>query len=396
MDATEPAVVAPDRRVGPGALAPLVGTFVLLGLFMGGWAVMTPEIEAALDGGPGRLGLVLSGALLVAAGANVAGGALTERWGTTRALTAFLALWALTLLIGAVAPAPWGVAAAVVLVLSAVGAVDVVANVAGTAALADRPGHLVRLHATFNLGAAGGAALVAVALALLAAAGWRWWWVAVAVLVTVGAVAWRGRHLPAGHPGEHVGLLDGLRTLRRERLMGVALAFSLGAMVEGGIGTWGVLHLRGRLDAGLLVGAGGAVLGALVAAGARLAAGGVQSAASARRVLVGGALVAAAGLAVLAAASSPVAAAAGLVAAAGGVSVCWPLLMAEVGRGRARPGVVVGAVTAVGYLGVVLGPGLVGLVAGRWGVASGLWMLAGAAALIPVCLGIGRGVRPAG
>lgn len=392
----EPAVERQARRPGLPGPVPLVGTFSLLGLFLGGWTVMTPEVEDALGAGPGRLGLVLSGALLVAAGANVAGGVFTERWGTTRALTTFLVLWSITLLVGSVAPAPWGVAAAVVLVLSAAGAVDVVANVAGTAALADRPGHLVRLHAMFNLGSAGGAALVAVALGVLGTAGWRWWWLVVSLLVVGGAAVWRGRHLPAGLPGEHVGLLDGMRTLRRERLVGVALAFSLGAMVEGGIATWGVLHLRGQLDAGLLVGAGGAVLGALVAAGTRLAAGGVQSAAAARRLLVAGVSTASAGLVVLAVAPWPLAAAAGLVAAAGGVSVCWPLLMAEVGRGRDRPGVVVGSVTAVGYLGIVLGPGVVGLVAGRWGVATGLWMLAAAAALVPVCLVVGRGDRPAG
>ena len=84
---------------------------------------------------------------------------------------------------------------------------------------------------------------------------------------------------------------------------------------------------------------------------------GVQSARGARRVVAAGTVLAGAGLVVLATVGQPVVAAVGLVLAAGGISVCWPLLMSEVGRGRARPGMVVGAVSTVGYLGAVVRSG---------------------------------------
>lgn len=385
---------APDARgeqaatLGPvrSSVRPIGAAFGLFGLFMGAWSVTTPEIERALDGGPGRFGLVLTGALLLAALFNTWGGALTERRGTTLALVVTLLAWGAALAVGAVMPAPWGVAAAVVAVLSLSGPVDVVANVGATAALADRPGHLVRLHATFNVGGALGAAAVALLLAAVGSDGWRPAWVACAALAVLLALAVRGRDLPAGHAGEQVRLTEGLRTLRRERLLRVAAAFALGALVEGGIATWGVLQLRGQLDAGLLVGAGGAVLGFLVATAARLGVSGLATAAGSRRVIVAGTLAAAAGLAVLATVEVPVVAAAGLVVAAGGVSVCWPLLMSEVGRGRERPGVVVGALTAVGYLGIVVGPGVIGLVAGRFGIPAGLWLLAACIAAVPLLL----------
>jgi len=96
---------------------------------------------------------------------------------------------------------------------------------------------------------------------------------------------------------------------------------------------------------------------------------------------------------VLATVSQPVLAAAGLVLAAGGVSVCWPLLMSEVGRGRERPGVLVGAVTTFGYLGSVIGPGLVGAVSGAIGVPAGLLVLAGAAIAVAALVGARRGMR---
>ena len=373
---------APSRR----ALVPIASTFTALGLYLGAWTVTTPEIERALGGGPGRLGLVLTAALVVAAGMNTLGGALAERRGTSSALSMTLGWWAVALAVGAVLPAPWGVALGVVAALSTSGAVDVVANVGATAALASRPGRLVRLHAMFNVGGAVGAVLAGVLLGLLGAVAWRLAWGVAALVVVVLLIGMRGVPLPAGHAGEHVALSDGMRTLHREGLVPVALAFALGAMVEGGVNTWGVLQLRGNLGAGLLVGAGGAVLGYLIAVVARLSVSGVQSDAGARRTIVGGTILAGGGLVVLATVTQPVVAATGLVLAAGGVSVCWPLLMSEVGRGRDRPGMVVGAVTTVGYLGAVIGPALIGVVAGNFGLPAGLWVLAGAALLIPVLI----------
>ena len=117
---------------------------------------------------------------------------------------------------------------------------------------------------------------------------------------------------------------------------------------------------------------------------------GVQTHRGARRVVVGGSVVAAVGLAMLASRHPAGAAAAGLVMAAGGVSVCWPLLMSEVGRGRERPGAIVGAVSTVGLPGHHLGPGAIGLVAGAFGLSTGLWLLAGAAVGIPAMLALGR------
>ena len=375
-------------------LAPVAGTFATLGLYLGAWTVTTPEIERALGGGPGRLGLVLTGALVVAAAMNTWGGALAERRGTSSALALTLSWWVAALVVGAALPAPWGVVLGVVTVMSTSGAVDVVANVGATAALADSPGRLVRLHAVFNVGGALGAALAGVLLAVVGGVGWRVAWVVVAAGALTVLVLSRGIDLPAGHAGEHVAIGDGLRTLRREGLLPVAFAFALGAMVEGGVNTWGVLQLRGQLDAGLLVGAGGAVLGYVIAMAARLSVSGVQTAAGARRAVVVGTLSAAAGLAVLATVTQPVVAAVGLVVAAGGVAVCWPLLMSEVGRGRERPGTVVGAVSTVGYLGIVIGPGVIGVVAGVVSVAAGLWVLAVAAVAIPVLLQRGARRRP--
>ena len=64
----------------PTTLRPVAATFVLIGLFVGAWSVSIPEVERALDGGPGRLGLALSIALGLAALFNSWGGASPSVW----------------------------------------------------------------------------------------------------------------------------------------------------------------------------------------------------------------------------------------------------------------------------------------------------------------------------
>jgi MFS family permease len=240
----------------------------------------------------------------------------------------------------------------------------------------------------FNLGGAFGAVLAGVLLGLVGTVGWRAAWAVLAIAAALMFVLSLGADLPAGHAGEKVRLSEGMRTLRREKLVPVALAFALGATVESGVSTWGVLQLRGQLDAGLLLGAGGAVAGFLIGAATRVAVSGTTSARGARRVIAVGTVASGSGLVLLATVTQPVVATVGLVMAAGGISVCWPLLMSEVGRGRERPGVVVGAVATVGYLGTILGPGLIGLIAGATSLSVGLLILATGAFGIPVMLAL--------
>ena len=66
----------------------------------------------------------------------------------------------------------------------------------------------------------------------------------------------RGTELPASGAGERRSLTTAVRVVWRERLMVVALAFAVGAMVEGGIETWGVLSLHERVGSGIVLGAG--------------------------------------------------------------------------------------------------------------------------------------------
>jgi fucose permease len=198
------------------------------------------------------------------------------------------------------------------------------------------------------------------------------------------AAACRTRPLPAGEAGDHVPLGDALRRLRHSRLWLIALAFAVGAMVEGGIELWGVLFLRTQLRTGVAVGATSAVIGYAIATAARVGLGPLAGRRGAAAGVAAGAGLAAVGLVVLLMSSTSVVAAVGFVVAAGGVSMCWPLLLAHAAQGSARPGPVVGAVSAVGYLGFVIGPVIVGALAGVADLRAGLGFLAVASAFVAV------------
>ncbi len=369
---------------GQVTLRPIGWVFVLFGVFWGGWAVAAIDIERSLHLSNGGFGLLLSGALICAAASNAVGGELSERFGTGKVLGSSLLLWAVLLGIGATSRSPVVLGAMIILIVAAGGLIDVSINIVATAVLADRPGRLIAFHSRFNFGAAGGAALTGVVLA--AGGTWRWLWVGVAaVAVGLGLVCLSVPVSVSPH-GDRMPLGGTVTLLRREHLLLVAGAFALAAMVEGGIDLWGVLFLRTYLASGLVIGAGGAVLGYMVAAIARSTLGPTVGRRGTRRGVMIGAGVAALGTAVLATAPTAVVAAIGLVLAAGGISMCWPLLLAQTGGGRTRAGPVVGAVTAFGYLGLVIGPAFVGLVAEAIGLRGALGVLAVAAlfvALVP-------------
>ena len=193
-----------------------------------------------------------------------------------------------------------------------------------------------------------------------------------------------------------------LKTIRSEGLVTLAITFAVTAMVEGGIDTWGVLYLRTRLATTVLLGAGAYAAGQLIAAVTRTSGAPLMSILGHRRGLVLGAAVAALGLLLEASSVNAAVAGSGLALSAGGISLCWPLTMARLAPppGGSEPGrsaegdgstaVLVGAFTAAGYIGWVIGPAIVGTMSDHVGLRAGLLLLAGLAALASATLAVAR------
>lgn len=367
--------------------------FVLFGAFWGTWAVAALDIQRFLELSDTGLGLLVAVTVVGTSVANVVGGTLTERIGVGPATALALGAWAAAVLPLALVQHRIGWMVAFLATVAVGGLLDVVLNIASTGVLVDRPGRLLRVHASYNVGAVAGAA----ATGALLAAGWSWRWTLLAVsaasAIVAVPVARRRRHLqPGSATGAHVTMRDALGEVRRSRLVPLAVVFALGALVEGGIGTFGVLYLRDRLDVAVLAGAGAYVAGQALAAVARATLGSV----GASNLLAGGGgslparvglLTAAVGLALEAATDLAPVAAVGLALAAVGITTYWPMLSAVAMRASDRPGLAVGGVSASGYLGFLAGPPVVGAVADGAGLRAGVLVLAvaaAAAAAVPV------------
>ncbi|HJQ44200.1 MAG TPA: MFS transporter [Jatrophihabitantaceae bacterium] len=364
-------------------MRPLRATFLTFGFFWGTWAVVALDVQRFLGFSDAQLGLLLAATVLGGSVANGAGGVVAERYGTRLVLSTALIAWAaLLMLLG-------GVTNHVVFCLvflatvSVGGLVDVTMNVAATAELGSAPRRLLRMHALFNGGALLGAA--ASGLALAADVSYRVMWVGLGVAALLLALWCRVAELPAGERGEHHTIRQGLAALRSQGLRMLAIVFAIGALVEGGVGTWGVLFLRGNLGLAVVAGAGAYVAGQSLATIARCTLGWTAEHVGERRGAQLGLALAGVGLIIEAASTSSWPAAVGLGLAAVGSAVYWPLLLAHASQGSDRPGIIVGGLSAAGYVGFLAGPPVVGWVAQatdlRWGlILLGFAALAGASA----------------
>jgi MFS family permease len=363
-------------------MRPLRATFVAFGFFWGTWAVVALDVQRFLEFSDAQLGLLLAATVCGGALANATGGVMAERHGTRAVLSTALVVWGVLLFFLAGILNRAGFCVAFFFAVSAGGLVDVTMNVSATAALGSQPARLLRLHALFNAGALLGAAVSGLLLAQDIS--YRVMWAGIGFAALVLAAWCRRSELPAGDRGEHYTVREGLSALRRQGLTVLAVVFATGALVEGGVGTWGVLFLREHLGLAVAAGAGAYVAGQALATTARSTLGWTAEHVGERRGAQLGLGLAGIGLLLEAVSNSGWPAAIGLGAAAVGSAVYWPLLLAFASRGSDRPGLVVGGLSAAGYVGFLAGPPVVGWVAQatslRWGLA-----LLGAAALAGAC-----------
>jgi MFS family permease len=356
---------------------PVRATFFAFGFFWGTWAVVALDVQRFLGFSDAQLGLLLAATAIGGVLANATGGVLAERLGTRALLSTALVVWGLLLLGLSLTTNRWVFCVLFLAAVAGGGLVDVVMNVAGTAALGSESARLLRLHALFNAGALTGAGIAG--LLLDRDVSFRPIWAGLGICALCLAVWCRLANLPAGERGEHYTVREGLVALRAAGLATLALVFALGAVVEGGIGTWGVLFLRANLGLAAVAGAAAYVVGQGLATFARCTLGWTTTHLGDRRGAQWGLALASAGLFAEATAGSSAAAAIGLGVAAVGVSVYWPLLLAYASRGSARPGLVVGGLSACGYIGFLAGPPVVGWIAQATDLQWGIAVLAAAA-----------------
>ncbi len=207
-------------------------------------------------------------------------------------------------------------------------------------------------HGTYSVGVLVGAVGAGIARGL--GVGQEPILVAVSICVGITALAVSGDHAPV-----HAGPTRGFRFAPGLLLIGLVGAVAF--IVEGGIESWSALFLERQLHAQPAVsGLGPGVFAGSMAIGRFF--GQAAGRYSDRALLGGGAMLAAVGCTIAAAAPSAPVGLIGFALGGAGISLNAPIVFGFAGR-RPDSGSAVATVTTLGYLGLLVGPPLVGLIA---------------------------------
>jgi MFS family permease len=360
-------------------LAALAFAFFACGAALASWYPHIPSVQTRLGIGTGRLGLALLGTAVGSLAAMPLAGALLARTGTRRLVAVTLVGLCLSLPVPVLAGSTSSLALALVFLGACAGALDVSMNAHAVALEKEWGGHLLsRLHALYPLGGLLGAGGTALALHegmsplahLLLCAG---------ALVAASIVAILGLETVTVAATDAPGHLGGpVRSVLTLGLIGFCAL-----LAEGAMGDWTAVWLNRSLRTSEALAACGFAVFSLAMAAGRLAGDHLVARHGARPQLVGGGLLAAFSLGVALLAGHPLIALVGCVGMGLGLANVIPIVFREAsavpGLG---PGQGIAATTTVGYLGLLAGPPLIGLVADVTGLPRALGLVVLAAAVV--------------
>ena len=332
---------------------PTLAGFAALGLFWGAWAAVLPGVQHATGASKGALGVAM---LFVSVGSIpvmffVAPRAI-DRFGARAVAVGCAAFGVATLLPGLATTLPTLVLALLACGMGS-GLVDVAIN-ANVGRIENATGRRLQpmAHGTYSVGVLVGA--VGAGFARNGGVGREPILIVVAVCIGLTALAVAGDHARV-----HAEPASGFRFAHGLLLIGIVGAVAF--IVEGGIESWSALFLERQLDARPAVsGLGPGVFGGSMALGRFF--GQAAGRFSDRALLGGGAVLAMVGCVVAAAAPNAPVGLAGFALAGAGISLNAPIVFGFAGR-RSDAGTAVATVTTIGYLGLLVGPPLVGGIA---------------------------------
>lgn len=381
-----PATAPPDAAAVKRWRAAIFLAFLLGGVTLAAWGPRLPAVRTSLDIGTGGLGLLLAGVTIGSVVGLLLAAPLLARFGARTALPAAIVLIAASLALIGVGATVWHsigvVAIAFVVIGLAIGALDVMINVEGSA-LEQRTGRSLMplLHASWSGGAALGSGIGAVCAAVGVDAAWQF--AGEAVLLVLAAVL-IARWVPAGTRADEHGADAGagqrfatwLRTWTDWRLLLIGLVMFGAELGEGSANNWLTLATRDGHGQAPGIAAAFFTVFALSEMTARIAGtplvnrfGRITTVRATTALgIVGVALFIVAGtwwLALL-----------GVVLWAVGVSMGFPLGMSAAAESGSNPAARVSVVAAIGYFANLAGPPAIGFLAQGTGLLGALWPLA--------------------
>lgn len=362
---------------------PTLAGFFVLGGFWGAWAAVLPSVQHATGASKGALGVAM---LFVSIGSIPAmfflAAPAVDRFGA-RAVAIGCGVFAIaTTLPGLTTSLP---ALILTLTFAGIGSglVDVAIN-ANIGRIESETGARLMpfAHGIYSVGVLVGA--VAAGLARGAGVGREPILLAVAVAVALaGLTMVRDRARVHGEP------VQGLRIARG--LLAIGFLGAAAFIVEGGTESWSALFLERQLHAHPAVsGLGPGIFGGSMALG-RFS-GQALHRFSDRALLGGGSALAAVGCCIVASSPNAPVGLVGFALAGAGISLTAPIVFGIAGR-RPDAGSAVATVTTIGYLGLLVGPPLVGGVAQATSLRVSFVVLALIAAAVAAVAGRGRVVK---
>ncbi|GAA0587789.1 MFS transporter [Paractinoplanes ferrugineus] len=363
--------------------------FLIAGMTIGTWTARIPTIQHNIKMADGKLSICL---LLLAAGGLVgmrAAGRLIDRHGSTTVMVLpSLGLGGALLLAGH-APT-WTTLAAALLAFGILhGTLNVAMNAAAVSCQSayGRP-IMTSFHALFSIGGVAGALLSAACahLGLSVADAF-----AAAAVMSTAAAGWSIHRLipapvstPSDQGSDSTAAADPVQRRPRTRILLLGLLAFSALISEGAAADWASTYLT-RLGATPAMAATAYAAFAASMTLGRLVGDRLTAAVAPAALLRGCGLIGGGGLALGLLGGTPVTAIAGFACLGAGLSCVVPLLYSTAGSlDPARPGAALSRVAALGYLGYVTGPAIIGGAAVHIGLGNALFILPVLATLLVV------------
>ena len=344
---------------------PAIAAFAAMGVLWGTFAAVLPDLKAMLGVDEAQLGLLIFLTPIAAISAMLVAPAFGAAMGRV-ALPLAVALMAMAFALPGQASVLWLFPVAMACAGAATGLTDVLMNARVSAMETSRGVHLMNLtHAAYSFGYAGGAILTGV----LRGAGWSPGWV-MGTMAVVGLAC-------AALTLEADGRIDGLKKPKDGSALPLGLVPVIGGgivliafMTENAAENWSALHIEKTLGGSPEEGAFGPAMLALTMGFARLGGQWIAGRVDPFTILRVGAVIASIGALVVSQAGSPGLAYLGFFVMGIGASVLAPTAFSLVGQfsapeARARA---VARATLLGYFGYFVGPPLLGVIAGTFGL----------------------------
>lgn len=356
--------------------------FLCSGIAMSAWAPIVPFVKARLDLDAAELGVLLLclgiGSILAMPFASV----LAARFGCRRTMLVAGSAVCLVLPCLAVVPTPFLLGAGLLVFGAAMGTMDVAMNIQAVIVEQRNGGSLMSgFHGLFSVGGFVGAGGMALLL-------WCGLGVLPATLATgllVLAALWTARGGYLGAPKASDGGAPPF-VMPHGAVIFIGLLCFVMFLAEGAVLDWSAVLLAGGGQMSTeQAGMGYAAFAAAMTLG-RLTGDKVVSRLGAKRVMIGGALCAAAGFFTTVLAPGAFLALAGFLLVGIGASNIVPILFTAAGRQRDMPAsLAIGAITTLGYTGILLGPALIGFLAQASSLHAAFAVLGGAMLLVALC-----------